>query len=69
MLEPVRQYASEKLEQSAEVEEVRRSLAQFFLELAEEVQPQLRGPDQSQWAERLERESDNLRAVFFLGLG
>jgi non-specific serine/threonine protein kinase len=69
MLEPVRQYASEKLEQSAEVEEVRRSLAQFFLELAEEVQPRLRGPVQSQWAERLERESDNLRAVFSWALG
>ncbi len=69
MLEPVRQYASEKLEQSGEVEEVRRSLARFFLELAEEVQPRLRGPDQSQWAERLERESDNLRAVFSWALG
>ena len=39
MLEPVRQYALEKLEESGEAEEVRRRHAAFFLALAEEAEP------------------------------
>jgi DNA-binding CsgD family transcriptional regulator/tetratricopeptide (TPR) repeat protein len=63
MLEPVRQYAWEKLKQSDEVESVIRRHAAFFLDLAEQAAPQLRGPRQVQWLERLTREHDNLRAA------
>ena len=63
MLEPVRQYAREKLEEGGEAEEVRRRHASFFLALAEEAEPRLRGPEDMEWLERLEAEHDNLRAA------
>ena len=63
MLEPVRQYAYEKLEGSGEAEEIRRQHATFFLELAERAYPELRGPRQAEWLERLELENGNLRAA------
>jgi predicted ATPase/DNA-binding SARP family transcriptional activator/DNA-binding CsgD family transcriptional regulator len=61
MLEPVRQYALEKLEESAEAEGVRGKHAAFFLAVAEEAEPELAGPRQRLWVERLEEEHDNLR--------
>src|SRR5215212_8289234 len=61
MLEPIRQYAREKLEESGEVAEVQGRHAAFFLALAEEAEPELVGPQQSAWVERLEEEHDNLR--------
>ncbi|HEY6750495.1 MAG TPA: hypothetical protein VI027_04130 [Rubrobacteraceae bacterium] len=41
MLEPVRQYAGEKLEESGEADLVSRSHAAFFLALAERAYPEL----------------------------
>jgi DNA-binding CsgD family transcriptional regulator len=61
MLESIRQYAREKLEESGEAAEVRDRHATFFLELAEEAEPKLAGPGQREWVERLEGEHDNLR--------
>jgi tetratricopeptide (TPR) repeat protein len=69
MLEPVRQYALERLEQGGEAEAVRRRHAAFLLELAERAAPELRGPDELEWLELLEREYDNLRAAFSWALG
>jgi predicted ATPase/DNA-binding SARP family transcriptional activator/DNA-binding CsgD family transcriptional regulator len=63
MLEPIRQYASEKLMEGEEGEQVRRRHATFFLAVAEEAQPELEGPQQVSWTERLETEHDNLRAA------
>ena len=63
MLEPVRQYALDKLEESDEAEEARRRHAEFFLALAEDAEPRLRGAEDVEWLERLEREHDNLRAA------
>jgi predicted ATPase len=63
MLEPVRQYAREKLEEGGEAEEVRRRHATFFLTLAEEAEPGLRGPEDREWLECLETEHDNMRAA------
>lgn len=63
MLEPVRQYAREKLEESGEAERVLERHAAFFLALAEEAESRLTGPDQEAWLDRLEMEHDNLRAV------
>jgi predicted ATPase/DNA-binding SARP family transcriptional activator len=62
-LEPVRQYAREKLGQSGEAESVRRRHAVFFLALAEEAEPELRRREQVAWLRRLDDEHDNLRAV------
>ena len=63
MLEPVRQYAIDRLEESGDAEETRRRHAAFFLDLAEEAQPELRGSRQVEWLERLEGENGNLRAA------
>src|SRR5215208_8121308 len=63
MLEPVRQYGLERLEMSGEVQEVRRRHAGYFLALAEEAEPRLRGPEQAAWFERLDAENDNLRGA------
>jgi predicted ATPase/DNA-binding XRE family transcriptional regulator len=63
MLEPVRHYALEKLEESSEARVASRSHTAFFLDLAEQAYPELRGPDQAEWLDRLEREHGNLRAT------
>jgi DNA-binding CsgD family transcriptional regulator/tetratricopeptide (TPR) repeat protein len=63
MLEIVRQYAAEKLEESGEAEKTRGRHAAFFLALAEEAAPELVGPRQGIWIEQLEGEHDNLRAA------
>jgi predicted ATPase len=63
MLETVHEFAREKLGQSAEAEEIKRAHAQYFLTLAEEAYPELKGANQLQWLERLEAEHDNMRAA------
>ncbi len=63
MLEPVRQYALEKLKESGEAEEVRRRHAGYYLALGERVGRKLKGPEQPTWLGRLETELDNLRAA------
>jgi len=63
LLEPVRQYALEKLEQSGEAEGIKRSHAGYFLALAEEAEPWLSGPRGAEWFERLEEELGNIRAA------
>jgi len=63
MLEPVRQYAQERLEEGGETDAVRGRHAAFFLALAKEAEPELTGAHQQAWAERLETEHDNLRAA------
>lgn len=63
LLEPVRQYALEKLEGSGEAEVVRRRHAGFFTTFAEKAEPKIRGPEEAAWLDRLETEHDNLRAA------
>lgn len=63
LLETIRQYGREKLVRSGEAEEIRRRHAGYFLALAEEAGPELKGPRQGAWLERLEAENDNLRAA------
>jgi predicted ATPase/DNA-binding CsgD family transcriptional regulator len=63
MLEPVRQYALERLEEGDRAEETRRRHAEFFVSLAEEARPVLRATPQVEWLERLEKENANLRGA------
>jgi len=66
LLEPVRQYAREKLEAASipeEADAVRRRHAECYLKLAERAEPELLGARQTEWLERLEVEHDNLRAA------
>ena len=63
MLETIREFASDRLEESGEGEEIKRAHAEFFLRLAEEAEPHLIGPGQKQWLDRVEQENDHLRAA------
>jgi DNA-binding SARP family transcriptional activator len=63
MLEPVRQYALELLEQSGEAHDVRDRHAALFMALAKQAHRELRGPGQVEWMQRLVQENDNLRAA------
>jgi predicted ATPase/DNA-binding CsgD family transcriptional regulator/Tfp pilus assembly protein PilF len=63
MLETIHEFAREKLGQSAEAEEIKRAHAEYFLTLAEEAYPELKGANQLEWLERLEAEHDNMRAA------
>jgi predicted ATPase/DNA-binding XRE family transcriptional regulator len=62
-LEPVRQYALERLEESGEEELARGRHADYYLALAERASVELKGAGQVAWLERLEREHDNLRSA------
>jgi len=62
MLETIREYAAERLEDSGEAAELRRRHAEHFLALAEEAEPSLFA-ESTEWLDRLEQEHDNLRAA------
>ncbi|MEJ7783555.1 MAG: tetratricopeptide repeat protein [Solirubrobacteraceae bacterium] len=61
LLETIRAYAAERLEQAGETAALRRRHARFYLELAERAEPELTGPDQERWFDRLDAERANLR--------
>lgn len=63
MLQTIWEYAAEQLAESDEAAAVERHHTSFFLTLAEAADPQLKGPQQVEWLERLETEHDNLRAA------
>jgi len=61
--ELVRQYASEKLAESGEAEQIREQHLAWVLQMAQEAEPHLMGKGQADWLARLESEIDNLRAA------
>src|SRR6266542_244184 len=63
LLETVREYALERLQEAAEEDTRAERHAEWFLELAEEAAPRLVGLEQTAWLERLAREHDNLQAA------
>ena len=64
MLETVREYALERLEQSGDAERARRRHSGYFLALVERAEQELEGLAHVKWLDRLEIELDNLRATF-----
>jgi predicted ATPase/DNA-binding CsgD family transcriptional regulator len=61
-LETIRQYAVERLS-GGESAAARRRHAEYFAELAEQAEPNLRGAEQQAWLLRLTTEHDNVRAA------
>ena len=61
MLETIRDFALERLEEADESEALRRRHAEWFLALAERAEPHLDGADQSEWLGLLEADIANLR--------
>ena len=63
MQELLRQYAQEKMRDSGEAEQVQKRHLEFFLMLAEEIEPKLRGAENAVWLNLLDEEHANLRAA------
>ena len=63
LLDTVRQYAQEHLEESREGAEARTRHLQFYVALAEKARPELVGPKQGEWLARLDLERENLLAA------
>ena len=63
MLETIREYALEMLDANGEESLIRHAHAVYYMNLAEESERELVGPQQAIWLERLEQEHENLRAA------
>jgi predicted ATPase/DNA-binding SARP family transcriptional activator len=63
LLDTVRDYVLEQLNESGRLEAVRRAHAEHVATLADAARAELRGPDWQAWVHRLELEHDNLWAA------
>jgi non-specific serine/threonine protein kinase len=63
MLETIREYAGERLEETCEEDLLRAGHADYFMRFAEEAREHLMGPDADAWVAQLEIEHDNCRAA------
>ena len=63
LLETIRQYAREKLNDSGEGEQVRARHLDYFLTLAQKAEPKLYGANQIEWLQKLENEHENMHAA------
>jgi predicted ATPase len=63
MLETIREFALERLEESGSGEDVRQRHGAYFLELGELAKPGLEARSSPIWFDRLQAEHDNVRAV------
>jgi predicted ATPase/class 3 adenylate cyclase len=59
LTETVREYSRERLAESGEEQRIRLNHAQTYLKFAESMEPQLKGPNQSELLELLQLEHDN----------
>jgi predicted ATPase len=64
LLEPIRQYAHERLSRADEDVAAHSRHARFFLDLGERAHAELRGARQPLWMARVEEELDNFRLSF-----
>jgi predicted ATPase/class 3 adenylate cyclase len=63
MLQVMREYAMERLDEGKEMEELQGRHAEFFLAVGEEAEQHLLGPDQARWLDTVELEHDNIRSA------
>jgi tetratricopeptide (TPR) repeat protein len=63
LLETIRQYAQEKLDESGEANLVRDCHLEYFRSLAEQARPHFQDAEQFTWLESFETELDNVRAA------
>jgi predicted ATPase/class 3 adenylate cyclase len=65
MLETIREFAAERLNESEEADALRGRHVEYFLALTEDAEPHLRTPaiGPTEWVERLDREHENIRSA------
>ena len=63
LLETVRAYASDRLAEAGETEQIAAAHARYFIDLAERAEPELRSRDQLTWLRLLAAEHDNITAA------
>src|SRR5207247_11145599 len=63
MLQTIREFAAEQLEQSDEAAAIKDRHVQAFISLAKQAQAHVFGSQRKTWLDRLETEHDNLRAA------
>jgi predicted ATPase len=63
MLQTIREYAREKLQERGEQEEIQAAHAGYFLALAEAAEEELVGGEQGTWLARLDEDLDDLRVA------
>ena len=63
MLETIHEFARERLQETAEVNALRRAHARYFVHLAEGAAPRLTSHGQRAWLDQLAGEQDNVRAA------
>jgi predicted ATPase len=68
MLETIRDYAHEKLEQGGGLAAVAAGHCEHYFALSKAAREGMRGPEQAEWIQRIEVEFDNLRAAASLAL-
>ncbi len=68
LLETIRQFSRDRLDESEHADEFRARHAEHFWALAVEAGRNIRGPDEAVWWDRVSRELDNLRQAMTWGL-
>jgi predicted ATPase/class 3 adenylate cyclase/DNA-binding SARP family transcriptional activator len=63
MLEPIRQYASTRLQERGRLDDTRAGHAAWFVHWVQRADAGLRGPDEASWAKLVDQELANLRAA------
>jgi len=63
LLEPIREYAEERLASTGDLEALRDIHARHYLAIAEAAEKRLAGDEQRTWLDRLDRDRDNFRAA------
>lgn len=63
LLETIREYAWEKLEESGGMERIQQRFADYYLELVEKAAPEFKGSQQVWWLNHLNQEYENIRVT------
>jgi DNA-binding CsgD family transcriptional regulator len=63
MLETIREFALERLAASGDLDTARQRHADYYVNLAEQVAPELWGSEEQAWLRRMKQEHENFRAV------
>lgn len=63
MLETLREYARERLNETDEAEWLKRRLADYCLRLVRTLADELSGPDRALWMNRVDADNDNIRGA------